>query len=151
MLMMSVPHSFQWSDIPFDTLNTLSIKEKEAFLKKEEMNIRQNLGEAVPTVIFRQIAHKIRRVLCAPVIAEQDIKKLIEQRKLAEQKNLVDFIKKSTGKKFFGKRNVPNETDVYEIYEGTGTLDINEKVKEKIKSDGTTITADDMLSTKKVR
>ena len=54
-----------------------------------------------------------------------------------------------TGKKFFGKRNVPNETDVYEIYEGTGTLDINEKVKEKIKSDGTTITADDMLSTKK--
>lgn len=101
MLMMSVPHSFQWSDIPFDTLNILSIKEKEAFLKKEEMNIRQNLGEAVPTVIFRQIAHKIRRVLCAPVIAEQDIKKLIEQRKLAKQKNLVDFIKKSTGKKFF--------------------------------------------------
>ena len=100
MLMMSVPHSFQWSDIPFDTLNTLSIKEKEAFLKKEEMNIRQNLGEAVPTVIFRQIAHKIRRVLCAPVIAEQDIKKLIEQRKLAEQKNLVDFIKKSTGRSF---------------------------------------------------
>ena len=54
-----------------------------------------------------------------------------------------------TGKKFFGKRNVPNETDVYEIYEAAGTLDINEKVKEKIKSDGTTITADDILSTKK--
>lgn len=53
------------------------------------------------------------------------------------------------GKVFFSKKSVPGETDVYEIYEGTGTLDINEKVKEKIKSDGTTITADDMLSTKK--
>lgn len=54
-----------------------------------------------------------------------------------------------TGKLFFGKRSVPNETDVYEIYEAAGTLDINEKVKEKIKADGTTVTAADMLSTKK--
>ena len=64
MLMMSVPAPFQWSDIPFDELNKLPIKEKEAFLKKEEMNIRQNLGEAVPTIIFRQIAHKISKVSC---------------------------------------------------------------------------------------
>lgn len=55
---MSVPDSFQWSDIPFDDLNKMSLKEKEAFLKKEEMNIRQNLGEAVPTIIFQQIAAK---------------------------------------------------------------------------------------------
>lgn len=53
------------------------------------------------------------------------------------------------GKVFFSKKSVPGETDVYEIYEGTGTLDINEKVKEKIKADGTTVTAADMLSTKK--
>ncbi len=63
MRMMSVPNTFNWSEKSFEQLNALSIKEKEDFLKKEEMNIRQNLGEAVPTVIFRQIAHKIRKCL----------------------------------------------------------------------------------------
>ena len=73
--MMSVPSSFNWSDIPFEELNKLSCKEKEAFLKKEEMNISQNLGEAVPTIIFKQIATKVRRMLCKPSLTEQDIKK----------------------------------------------------------------------------
>src|SRR5699024_3213576 len=77
MLMMSVPSSFNWSDIPFDELNKMSLKEKEAFLKKEEMNIRQNLGEAVPTIIFKQIAAKVRKILCKPTLSEQDIKMLI--------------------------------------------------------------------------
>lgn len=36
MLMMSVPSSFNWSDIPFDELNRMSLKEKEAFLKKRK-------------------------------------------------------------------------------------------------------------------
>lgn len=80
MLMMSVPSSFAWSDISFKDLNALSEKQKREFLKKEEINIRQNLGEAVPTVIFRQIAHKIRKVLCKPILSEQDIKVLIEKK-----------------------------------------------------------------------
>ena len=63
MLMMSVPDSFQWSERPLEELNKLDSKGRKAFLKKEEMNIRQNLGEAVPTVIFRQIAKKVRQVL----------------------------------------------------------------------------------------
>jgi DNA (cytosine-5)-methyltransferase 1 len=46
MLMMSVPDSFKWSDIPLEKLNKMTAKEKQAFLKKEEMNIRQNLGES---------------------------------------------------------------------------------------------------------
>jgi len=45
MLMMSVPNTFNWSDTSFDNLNKMTVKEKQAFLKKEEMNIRQNLGE----------------------------------------------------------------------------------------------------------
>lgn len=65
MLMMSVPASFVWTDIPFSELNAMSDKQKQDFLKKEEMNIRQNLGEAVPTIIFQQIAHKIKKVLCS--------------------------------------------------------------------------------------
>lgn len=37
-LMMSVPSEFQFSDIPFEKLNGLSLKEKREFLRKAEMN-----------------------------------------------------------------------------------------------------------------
>lgn len=96
MLMMSVPDSFKWSDIPFDQLNSLSLKEKEAFLKKEEMNIRQNLGEAVPTIIFRQIAKKIRSRLYLGDMSESDIRSIIRRRNLSEHSNLLDFIRESS-------------------------------------------------------
>ncbi len=95
MRMMSVPNTFNWSDMSFEQLNSLSIKEKEDFLKKEEMNIRQNLGEAVPTVIFRQIAHKIRKCLGLSYMTEQEIKSLIAERKLTEPAKLQDYISKS--------------------------------------------------------
>ena len=100
MLMMSVPESFNWSDIPFEKLNALAPKEKEAFLKKEEMNIRQTLGEAVPTIIFRQIANKIRRVLCKPTLTEQDAKGIIERRKLTDIESLLRFIRTNNSYKF---------------------------------------------------
>jgi DNA (cytosine-5)-methyltransferase 1 len=93
MLMMSVPNSFKWSDTPFDSLNKMTVKEKQAFLKKEEMNIRQNLGEAVPTVIFRQIARKIRKVLSRKEYTEQEISALIKKKKLTENGNLLKFIR----------------------------------------------------------
>ena len=96
MLMMSVPSSFNWSDIPFDELNRMSLKEKEAFLKKEEMNIRQNLGEAVPTIIFKQIAAKVRKILCKPTLSEQNIKVLIDKKKLATHSCLVDYIRSNS-------------------------------------------------------
>lgn len=93
MIMMSVPDSFNWSEVSFEELNKLSLKEKEAFLKKEEMNIRQNLGEAVPTIIFKQIAAKVRKILCKPTLTEQDIKALIDRKKLATHSCLVDYIR----------------------------------------------------------
>lgn len=93
MLMMSVPNTFRWTDAPFEKLNALSTKEKQAFLKKEEMNIRQSLGEAVPTIIFRQIAKKIRKVLSQKEYTEQEIIALIQKKKLAENGNLLKFIK----------------------------------------------------------
>lgn len=95
MLMMSVPSSFNWTDIPFEKLNAMSVKEKEAFLKKEEMNIRQTLGEAVPTIIFRQIAHKIRRVLCKPLLSENEIKDIIKQKGLTTCEALRDYVSKN--------------------------------------------------------
>lgn len=100
MLMMSVPESFNWSEMSFEQLNELPLEEKEAFLKKEEMNIRQNLGEAVPTIIFRQIANKIRRVLCKPVMQEQDVKLIINKHNLVDTERLNAFIRSKTGYKF---------------------------------------------------
>lgn len=95
MLMMSVPASFQWSELSFERLNALPLKEKESFLKKEEMNIRQSLGEAVPTIIFRQIACKVKKILCKPIMAENEIKTLIAKKKLTVHTNLFNFINES--------------------------------------------------------
>ncbi|MGN0029917.1 MAG: DNA cytosine methyltransferase [Marinilabiliaceae bacterium] len=98
MLMMSVPNSFKWTDKSLDELNALSDKEKEDFLKKEEMNIRQTLGEAVPTIIFRQIAHKVRTLLCTPELSEQDARSLISSHHLSDPQNLLSFIGESDRK-----------------------------------------------------
>lgn len=95
MLMMSVPASFNWSELPFEELNKLPLKRKEEFLQKEEMNIRQNLGEAVPTIIFRQIAAKIKKILCKPILSETEIKSLILNKDLTVHAHLLDFIRKS--------------------------------------------------------
>lgn len=105
MLMMSVPDSFQWSDIPFDELNSLDSKEKQAFLKKEEMNIRQNLGEAVPTVIFRQIAKKIRHAMAKNEYTDTEIEQIIKRNGLTDAQNLMSFIysKKCLGFPFLSK------------------------------------------------
>lgn len=100
MLMMSVPDSFKWSNISFEKLNKLSIKDKQLFLKKEEMNIRQNLGEAVPTIIFRQIAYKIRKVLSNKEYSEQEITNLIQKHKLTDYENLLNYIRENKSANF---------------------------------------------------
>jgi DNA (cytosine-5)-methyltransferase 1 len=93
MLMMSVPNSFNWSEMPFEKLNSLTDKEKLVYLKKEEMNIRQSLGEAVPTIIFRQIAHKICKLLNKKEYTEQEVNNLIEKKNLTIHENLLKFIR----------------------------------------------------------
>lgn len=95
MLMMSVPSSFQWSETPFEQLNSLSLKEKQAFLKKEEMNIRQNLGEAVPTVIFRQIANKIRKYLEKPTFSNTDVVSVVKDNNLTSQERILNYVGRS--------------------------------------------------------
>lgn len=105
MLMMSVPDSFQWSDIPYAELNKLDAEKRKAFLKKEEIGIRQNLGEAVPTIIFRQIAKKIRQVLDRKEYTNQEIEEIIKKNNLTETESLIKFInaKKSLGFPFLSK------------------------------------------------
>lgn len=100
MLMMSVPNEFQWSEIPFDQLNALPLADKKAFLKKEEMNIRQNLGEAVPTVIFKQVAHNIRTIDASNNLEESGIESIISKNNLTNQDNLLRFIQNETSYNF---------------------------------------------------
>lgn len=76
MRMMTIPDNFCWSDIPFSKLNALSKKDKESFVKQEDIRIRQSIGEAVPTIIFQQIAKQIKN--CEARLKEiSNIKKFV--------------------------------------------------------------------------
>lgn len=61
MRLMTIPDQFKWIDTPLEILNKLPLIEKQKISKKNEMNIRQSIGEAVPTIIFKSIAEKIRQ------------------------------------------------------------------------------------------
>ena len=62
MRFMSIPQSFKWTNDQLKTLNRLSFEEKTKYLSMHDINIRQSIGEAVPTEIFRQIAEAISKV-----------------------------------------------------------------------------------------
>lgn len=63
MRFMSVPQDFQWTDKTLNELNKLNECEKQNFIKQNDINIRQSIGEAVPTVIFNQIAKNIKKYI----------------------------------------------------------------------------------------
>lgn len=62
MRMMSIPETFKWTNHTLEVLNALPLTDKEKYLSQNDINIRQSLGEAVPTEIFRQIAENISKV-----------------------------------------------------------------------------------------
>ncbi len=95
MLMMSVPDTFEWSSTPYEQLNSLPLEEKQKYLKKEDVNIRQSLGEAVPTIIFQQIAHKIKEKAADSELTEQEVAAIIEKYDLTDITKLVKYIKKN--------------------------------------------------------
>lgn len=98
MLMMNVPSTFNWTDKSLTELNSLTTTEKTKILKNEEMTIRHSLGEAVPTIIFQQIAGKIKNYLQNDKYNEQNIKKIIETNQLNDELKLNEFILKNNGK-----------------------------------------------------
>ncbi|PTI11792.1 DNA cytosine methyltransferase, partial [Staphylococcus warneri] len=64
MLMMNIPENFRWiKNYSFEDLNKLNKQEKRKILKENEINIRQSIGEAVPTIILEKIAYNIKEVL----------------------------------------------------------------------------------------
>ncbi len=95
MLMMTVPESFKWADSDLNTLNRLSDEQKREFLKKEEIKIRQSLGEAVPTVIFQSVARKIADVLRHQPVNTSTVNKTIKEYDLFDSEKLKSFISKN--------------------------------------------------------
>ncbi len=92
MLMMTVPASFKWSDESIDYLNSLSVSEKKDYLKREEIKIRQSLGEAVPTAIFQAIACKIAAALRTRPVTTSAIKKIVSDYQLDDADSIIRFI-----------------------------------------------------------
>lgn len=95
MKMMTVPDSFKWSEEDFSDLNALSIPEKKAYLKKEEIKIRQSLGEAVPTEIFRSIAKKIAAVLSSTLVNTSGINRIVDEYKFENADDIIRFIEEN--------------------------------------------------------
>lgn len=93
MLMMTVPKTFKWVDESIDELNKLSLDEKVKKYKKEEIKIRQSLGEAVPTIIFQKIAMNIKSSLDLKILPKKEISNYIKKNNLEKTKELINFIK----------------------------------------------------------
>lgn len=94
MRFMSIPDDFKWSKHTLEELNSLSVDDKKQFLKKNEMNIRQCLGEGVPTGVFRNIAKKISSVESREDLSLNKIKRLIEKNNLANTETLLQYFSK---------------------------------------------------------
>jgi DNA (cytosine-5)-methyltransferase 1 len=92
MTMMTVPFDFKWADTPLADLNALSDGDKRKFLKKEEIKIRQSLGEAVPTAIFRGIANNVKTFLGKRYLKDAEIKREISEQGLADVPALLSYV-----------------------------------------------------------
>lgn len=95
MRMMTVPFDFKWTEDDFESLNSLPLKEKVRFLKREEIKIRQSLGEAVPTAIFRGIAKNIRLILEHTPVNSSAINKIVTEHNFDDIETLIQFIEEN--------------------------------------------------------
>ena len=93
MAMMTIPDDFRWVDMSLEELNALSDEEKQEVYKNHEMNIRQCLGEAVPTEIMRQLAAAIRTKLEQKRCESIEINRLIADNHLDDRESLCAFLK----------------------------------------------------------
>lgn len=93
MRMMTIPSDFCWCNFSNNELNSLPLIEKQLYLKKEEMNIRHSIGEAVPTSIFEQIASKIKKQITKKNISQKEILNIIAENNLEQFEQLKSFIK----------------------------------------------------------
>lgn len=92
MKIMTIPEDFRWIDMSLEELNSMSESEKHQLLKKEEIKIRQSIGEAVPTRIFEQIAHNIKLFLQQEHLGSAGISQVIKNCNLENPDKLICFL-----------------------------------------------------------
>lgn len=95
MEMMTIPFDFRWMDYSLDELNAMSDTQKQKLYKAHEVNIRQCLGEAVPTEIMRQIAAKIKGSLFGKRSDATEVNKIISDYSLTDRDELTTFLKEN--------------------------------------------------------
>lgn len=113
MKMMTISDDFKWVEEPIDELNVLNIEEKKKISKKIEMNIRQSIGEAVPTNIFREIAMKIKYNISRKYLKDKEIIEIIKLRSLERSSNLTKFLEEN--------RSVYTDSTILRIIEMSNT------------------------------
>lgn len=92
MQMMSIPSDFRWYNMGLAELNALTQKEKIRLYKENEINIRQCIGEAVPTIIMRQIAAKIKFHFSRKTSDSVEINRIISNYRLEHLETMKAFL-----------------------------------------------------------
>ncbi len=92
MAMMTVPDSFRWVEQDLSKLNGMTLSERKKFFKKEEIKIRQSLGEAVPTTIFQEIARNIKESFTLISLKTAEINKIVSENDFGDIDKLLAFI-----------------------------------------------------------
>lgn len=95
MKIMTIPDEFKWVAYSLDELNGLNDKEKHSVLKKEEIKIRQSIGEAVPTAIFFSIARNIVDFMQQKHLPTAMIAQVIKNNQLDCPENLINFLREN--------------------------------------------------------
>ena len=98
MTMMTIPADFRWIDYSLEELNALSDEKKKELYKEHEINIRQCLGEAVPTEIMHQIAVAIHSRLEEKRCESIEINRLIADNELDDHNKLCVFLRENPQK-----------------------------------------------------
>lgn len=94
MRMMSIPDSFQWVPKNVIPKSSSSFEEKAKFRKQTEFNIRQCIGEAVPTGVMTEIGLNIQN-LTAPSLGKKQVSDLIDNHCLGDPAKLKRFIEEN--------------------------------------------------------
>lgn len=92
MQMMTIPKDFRWVGESLEVLNALPDQEKRRIYSENELNIRQCIGEAIPTEIMRQIAAKLKTELSLKKIPPIALNKMINRYDLNNRDKLNAFI-----------------------------------------------------------
>jgi DNA (cytosine-5)-methyltransferase 1 len=93
MILMNIPESFSWFTEKYNSLD-----EKEKILKKHQINIRQCIGEGVPTSIFSDIGLKIIESLNFSSLSITELKKIQKENQIEKFLDLKKFINKNFNK-----------------------------------------------------